>query len=139
MHFFKSVCSSTTSSLRHQNPVNVCVKLSLVPLHSVFSKRIRYQATTFLLISYTPLISYEHMLGQKGARISQGQGNFSGIINCELVVSLLRDLDLQRTHHIYITNQKAYYLKPKQLHLSYFTGSRLFKEEWVGTCIPLHE
>lgn len=78
------------------------------------------------------------MLGQKDAHISQGQGNFSGSLNCELVVRLLRDLDLQRTHHIYITNQKAY-LRPKHLHLSYFTVSRLFKEEWVGICIPLHE
>lgn len=52
MHFFKSVCSSTTSSLRHQYPVNiVCINVSLVPLRSVFSKRrIRHQNTTFLLV-----------------------------------------------------------------------------------------
>lgn len=78
------------------------------------------------------------MLGQKDAS-PKGQVNFSDSINCELVVSLLRDLDLQMTHHIYFTNQKAYYLKLKHLHLSYFTGERLCKEEWVGICILLYE
>lgn len=52
----------------------------------------------------------------------KGQVNFLDSISCELVVGLLRDLDLQMTHHIYFTNQKAYYLKLKHLHLSYFTG-----------------
>lgn len=61
-------------------------------------------------------------LGKKMHASPKGQVNFLDSISCELVVGLLRDLDLQMTHHIYFTNQKAYYLKLKHLHLCYFTG-----------------
>ena len=128
----------------HQNPVHAgCAKLPPVPLPSIFPpKEVKRLDHHIPLTSYTPLISYEQMIGHNNACVSQGQVSLirNGVawVMIHWGISLEAWICKQHTKLISLTRN----LTVPSWNIciwANFMASGFSQEQWVGTSLCLHD